>query len=397
MAAFPRAVAAALSAALVFWACSGGNGSGSVGLLPDSDHDGLVDRLERALGSDPRDPSSPFARGDLELRSAFDARDPDDPHPRGGDDLEGETGPALDGISDALESYLALRGAHIPVTADSDSDRDGTSDVLEVRTGSNPFDARDPAYGRAFDLDKDGVSDARELLEGSNELDADFPTFDGADDDDGGLLGPDGDRISDGLEGWLVRRGARPPVTTLSDSDGDGAPDFAEVQAGFDPFDPDSPVANGARDSDGDGLSDALEALLVRKGASGASRTSDADRDGVSDAAELFSGSSPFERADPTLFGHFDLDGDGVPDFLELEHGSDPLDQDDPLVEGRADVDDATGPAGDPISDALEALMIRLGTSAPVTTYSDSDLDGVPDFVELRLVSGAFDANSPLR
>ena len=424
-------------------ACSGGGGgSDSLALRADRDADGLPDVLESALGSDARDPDSPYLEGAddddtlagpgpdalpdgleryllergavapvtawsdtdgdqvpdyLEVASDLDPFDFDVPLPDGSGDLANVGGPALDGISDALESYLLRRGATAPLTAGSDSDADGLADALEARSGSDPFAASSPAYGRAFDLDHDDVPDWLELASASDPLDADFPTFDGADDDDGGLLGPDGDGVKDGLEGWLLRAGALAPATTLDDSDGDGLWDVAEVRAGSDPFDAHNPRVDGGADADGDGLSGALEHVLLQKGARAATRTNDSDRDFVPDFAELGAGSDPFDRATPVLFRHGDLDADTLVDFLELVEGSDPLDPDSPFVGGAGDTNDATGPARDPISDALEALMSARGTAAPVTTYSDSDADGVPDFIELHLVSDPFDGDSPLR
>ena len=63
---------------------------------------------------------------------------------------------------------------------------------------------------------RDQVPDWLEVRDGFDPLSADFPTFDGASDDDGGQLGPDGDGVLDGLEGWLARNGALVPVTTAS-------------------------------------------------------------------------------------------------------------------------------------------------------------------------------------
>ena len=437
----PRALGASLLASTFLAACSSGGGSNSLSRLPDADGDGLPDRLERTLGSDPRDAEDPFVEGAqdddtpegpgpdaipdglerylraggsavpitaltdsdadgvsdyLEIASGLDPRDPDEPALDGAHDKPDSGGPAFDGISDGLESYLLRRGARPPLTQDSDSDGDGIPDFLEARSGSDPFAARDPAYARAFDLDRDQVPDWLELGTGSDPLLADFPTFDGADDDDGGELGPDGDGVKDGLEGFLFRAGAARPVSTATDSDADRLPDVAEVRAGFDPFRAASPRANGAGDEDGDGIANSLEALLLLKGARAAARATDSDGDRIADFAEVLSGSDPFERSEPTLFSHFDLDQDGLFDFLEYELGSDALQPHSPLVNGALDLDDSTGPARDPLSDALEGLLIARGSRAPVTTYSDADADGVPDFVELRWVSDALDPDSPI-
>jgi hypothetical protein len=423
-------------------ACSSDGESSSSSRLRDSDGDGLPDALERSLGSDPRDPDEPFvegaqddatpagpgpdaipdgleryllaggtpapitARSDadgdgipdyLEVASGLDPRDPDEPVQDGEKDLDGNGGPAFDGVTDGLESYLLRRGAGIPLTRASDTDGDGITDVLEARSGSDPFDALDPPYARATDLDRDHVPDWLELRDGSDPQLADFPTFDGGDDDDGGALGIDGDGVHDGLEGWLFRGGAAPPVSTVTDSDGDGVPDVAEVRASFDPFDASSPLAIESGDGDGDGLRDALEALLLSEGARSSTRTTDSDGDRIPDFAELLSGSSPFDRSEPTLFSHFDLDRDGLHDFLEYELGSDPVDPESPQPLGRLDLDDGTGPRRDPISDALESLLVARGASGPVTTYTDTDGDGVPDFVELRWVSDPLDPHSPVR
>jgi hypothetical protein len=421
--------------------CTEGGGSGGFARLRDADGDGLPDALERRLGSDARDADEPYLEGAedddtpegpgpdalsdgleryllslgarppitalsdsdrdgvgdyLEVASGLDPLDPDRPALDGASDRDENGGPAFDGVPDGLERYLLGRGARAPLTAASDSDQDGLPDALEARSGSDPFDARDPRYARAFDLDRDGVPDWLEIRDGFDFLNGDFPTFDGTDDDDGGLLGPDGDGVSDALEGWLVRGGAVPPVTTVGDADGDGLGDVAEVRAGFDPFDARSPLAGGAGDADGDGISDALERLLTMKGARAVTRATDSDGDRIPDFAEVRSGSDPFDPAEPTLFAHFDLDRDGLADFLEHELGSDALDPASPEELGALDLDDASGPPRDPIRDALEHLLLARGARAPVTTYGDADGDGVPDFVELRLVSDLLDPHSPV-
>lgn len=85
------------------------------------------------------------------------------------------------------------------------------------------------------------------------------------------------------------------------DSDGDGVPDFVEIQSGLDPL--------AGPDTDEDGLTDLEELLLGSDPANGAetasygsnvlnlppSRTNDGDGDGYSDFDEWASGSDPFD------------------------------------------------------------------------------------------------------
>jgi len=125
--------------------------------------------------------------------------------------------------------------------------------------------------------------------------------------------------------------------------------------------------ANTATGPNGDGISDALELLLIQIGC----------------------------RA--PLGPENDVDLDGLPDYFEVRSGTRALDPDSPLANGGADSDDATGPAGDFISDALEALLIARGASGPVTLATDTDGDGVPDFFEVVKGSDPFDATNEIR
>ena len=440
----------AASGLLLFTACSSSGGGGiSFALLADGDGDGLPDALEASLGSDPADPDSPTpggaadtddtfgpgvdalsdalerylagtgasvpvtARTDsdldgvpdyLEVASGLDHLDFHVPLQDGASDTEDNTssGPSGDGISDALEAYLVGRGTAFPVTADSDTDGDGFTDFLETRVGTNPFRRTSPTFHDVFDVDGDGLPDHFELGILSDPLDGDFPVFHGDRDADGGVNGPDGDALTDGIETYLQRQGVTPPITTLTDSDFDGVPDYIEILAGTNFFDGDDPVADGGLDLDdstgpADGLSDAMELTLIRGGASApVSLETDSDLDGIMDYAELLSGSNAFSASSPTLFGHFDLDGDGVPDFLELARKSDPLDGDDPLPDGGDDDDNQLGPPGDRISDAMELVVAQLVGGGAVTTFDDADGDGLSDYIEALLASDPLDPDSPL-
>ena len=257
--------------ALFAAACSSGSDGGGLTLSPDADGDGLPDFLERELGSDPGDGDDPFAGG---------AEDADDTF-----------GPGPDALPDGLERYLVEGGASVPVTARSDTDGDGIPDYLELAGRLDWRDFTDPLENGGMDFENPG--------------------------------GPALDGISDSLEAYLIRRGARAPITVTSDADGDGFEDYLEARTGTDPFDP----------------------------------------------------------RDPQLGRAFDLDGDGLPDYLELlalDSGGDPLDADFPIFQGALDVADDTGPPGDGISDGLELFLVRDGAEAPVTPHTDSDGDGVP-------------------
>jgi len=191
----------------------------------DLDGDGLPDRLEIALSSDPEDPASPTASG---------AGDDDD-----------------DGVTNAIEAHLAALGV-LSVDEVSDYDRDGYPDVAEVTLGLNPLraDERDgdgdgvPAIVEAIagmdietatDSDGDGVPDARELALGSDFLDANSPVSNGDMDDDG-------DGVSNAIEHVVRLLGVSNDVAADTDSDGDGIADAEEVALGGDPARDEQPV-----------------------------------------------------------------------------------------------------------------------------------------------------------
>jgi hypothetical protein len=128
------------------------------------------------------------------------------------------------------------------------------------------------------------------------------------------------------------------------------------------PIDPNSP------DSDGDGLTDAIEARLGTD-----AHNVDSDHDGVSDAYEVATLHTDATRAD--------TDFDGLSDSIELALGLDPNARD---TDGDGHVDSAgyfaDGPDtdGDHLSDALEAI---LGSAID---RIDTDGDGFSDSIEFE-------------
>ncbi|WP_456461974.1 T9SS type A sorting domain-containing protein [Reichenbachiella sp.] len=232
----------------------------------------------------------------------------------------------------------------------------------------------------ATDTDSDGIPDYFEVAYGSDYNDGDSPVAGGAGspptdaDDANGPLETTSTlntgRISGALEQILINQGAVAPITRNTDTDGDGVSDWREVRDGTSPFDADTPTVNGNDDSDDDGLSDGVEALIFSEG-------------------------GPADSNPAT-----DTDNDGIPDYYEVFNGYDPSDADDPLAGGGSlsDSNDGTGseePAAPVISDALESLLIESGASSPIELATDTDLDGIPDYIEVVSVTDPFNENSP--
>ena len=237
----------------------------------DSDSDGLTDRLEVETG---RDPLSAYVdRSGRTVRTAawtperaYAPRTGRDPDPGAPDDWAVPPGERLGGSS-------ALPGAG---TSDPDGDGDGLTDAFERIAGTDP--------GRA-DTDGDRVSDGEEALRRTD------PLARGA---NGSLPG-----VAGVIGTGALAENAR---STVPDADRDGLSDATEKVLRTDP---------GRADTDGDQLSDALERAL---------------------------------GTDPT---RADSDGDGVADGLEVQLGRNPLLADGPL--GGAPLTGAGGdPGGDP-------------------------------------------------
>lgn len=91
----------------------------------------------------------------------------------------------------------------------------------------------------------------------------------------------------DGSQGFTSNRIDLPILSDRGDIDGDGAPDFIELNFGTDPTNP---------DTDGDGLTETDEVLIYGTNP----RDADTDRGGVSDGAEVAAGTDPLDGTDDT-------------------------------------------------------------------------------------------------
>jgi hypothetical protein len=168
------------------------------------------------------------------------------------------------------------------------------------------FDGSNPQgdAGTWEDTDGDGFSNSREESSSSDPSDANsVPT-----DVDKGQLESRVRQLDSDMDGLLtedeMKRGTNP---NLSDSDGDGRTDGAEVVSGGDPLD----VTALYVDADGDGLSNSYE-----EGKGFNPNSNDSDSDGLRDDIELVVGSNPLK---------IDSDGDGISDGREYDLNSDPL------------------------------------------------------------------------
>lgn len=275
---------------------------------PDTDGDGVLDGAEDEAGTDPLDAGSfEDADGDL-VPDAVEIEDGTDPaDPKSFADRDGG------GTADHIETVAyASHGAPQSDETDPlddwrDVDGDGLPDRLELAIGGDPASADSPTADGAGDDGGNGLSNAVEAyLSGigivSADQNSDFDR-DGypdatevslalhplrADERDG-----DGDGIPDTVE---FQAGV--DIGPATDTDGDGVPDAREVALRTDTLDANSPVANGALDDDGDGISNALEHVLELLGGSG-DAGEDSDGDGLADAEEVRLGSDPARSEQP--------------------------------------------------------------------------------------------------
>lgn len=252
-----------------------------------------------------------------------------------------------------------------PVTTNADdSDKDSVSNDLENKLGLDPYMA---------DSDKDGVSDKDEL--GDKPAEAPLDT-----DDDGTInaLDTDDDGDGDPTEHEMVDPNRDRSVADARDSDQDGTPDYLDKDSGWATLDDDNDgITNGEEkevgtnpsltDSDGDGVPDSIE-LTDKK---------DTDEDGVLDALDTDDDNdgimTAMENPDPNSDGKLedaaDHNKNGEPDYLDANSSGETVAQSNSSAEpSPKDPDMATGkPVDKPVEPSTppETELTAAETSQP--------------------------------
>ncbi|HEY5960754.1 MAG TPA: isopeptide-forming domain-containing fimbrial protein [Polyangiaceae bacterium] len=359
--------------------CTGGN-------CQDTDQDGMSDRLEISIGTNPNDADSDddgvtdnaevAPSTDSDNDGLINALDPDSDN---------------DGLFDGTELGLACSGAGTDLTVHRCvPDADGGA------TKTDPL---------AADTDGGGVRDGSEdaNLNGRVDTGESDPTL-GHGADDLAVVDSDADGLSNLLETFLHSN------PNDRDSDDDGVPDGSEPNPSDD-VDGDGLIDLLDADSDNDGLFDGTELGLdctnpdtdstvkaCRGDAdAGQSRTSpllrDTDHGGVMDGSEdaNLDGRVDTGETNP-ITGHgtddntvVDTDGDGLSDLLEATLGSShtDADSDDDGVRDGAEANPSADTDGDGVINVLD---------------KDSDGDGLFDGTELGqpcLVANGTATNNP--
>ena|GEM_PF-1224305 len=266
-------------------------GSQDTAVNTDTDGDHLPNHAEFILGSDHLSLNSPVTDGHLDRDN--------------------------DGVSNAIEYFLAELGGPIDSELSSDTDLDGLPDVTELITEhANMFNANRPtidglsddnanhisnaveAYLQSFsindisllsDYDGDGYADALEVRLASNPLYANEEDT-------------DNDGVNNAIEAFLTGTTNDGGNTELNDRDNDNLPDIFELSVITDRFDPTSDInLESSGDADNDSISDAVE-LYLYGNTSEATDSSDRDLDGVPDIIEVALGSSAFKTSKPSLW-----------------------------------------------------------------------------------------------
>ncbi|MFK7935311.1 MAG: cadherin domain-containing protein [Saprospiraceae bacterium] len=316
----------------------------------DQDEDGLTNGEEADLGTDPTNPDTDGDGEDDGDEAGLDLLNPLDTDEDGIADIfdPSHLDTDEDGVND--EADPANLDPCIPnMLADAcDQDEDGLTNAEEADLGTDPTNP---------DTDGDGEEDGEEA--GSdllNPLDTDEDGI--VDALDPSHLDTDEDGVNDEADPANLDPCIPNPASPACDQDNDGLTNAEEIIAGTNPILPDTdgdgkddglevgPDHENPRDTDEDGLSDAVESSIV-----------DTDNDGTNDELDP-------ANLDPCIpsdeAGPCDLDNDGLTNAEEENTGTDPTNPDT----------DGDG--------SLDGAEVGIDINNP----EDGDADGTPDVLE---------------
>ena len=310
----------------------------------DSDGDGIGD-LEEGTGDSDGDGIPDYLDEDSDNDGIPDSEE-------GNDDSDG------DGIADYLDTSLDEDGDGVPDALESnnglDTDGDGINDAFDDDSDNDGISDFDESGASGIDTDGDGIDDVFDVDE-TGGIDA---NGDGID-DNVGLTDSDGDGIPDYID---------------RDSDNDSVPDTLENAVGLALFRTSAQATNSAKallaisDRDGDGINDYLD--------------TDSDEDGINDIAEAATNvidsdsDQIIDEFDVDFTGGLDVNLDGVDDAAVLQNSDNDTVPDlfdlDADNDGHVDIDEAG------LTDSDSNALIDEG-AARTNQPRDSDLDGLAD------------------
>jgi len=180
----------------------------------------------------------------------------------------------------------------------------------------------------------------------------------------------DGDTVPDFAE-------AGPDANMPQDTDGDGQPDYLDIDSNNDNV---ADSVSDANDTDGDGISDALEGSQDTDGDGVINSLDiDSDNDVIPDAVEIgLTAPTPVDTDGDLIpdFLDLDSDNDGIPDIFESNTNEINVDEVlDVDTDGRVDSTLVFGANG--YADDIET---QVDSGVPVFAVPDTDGDSVRDF-----------------